>query len=212
MTPEGTPLSRSTSLLRLACTELSFPLGLPLVRKPIHHSTHEPKKSMAKLQWDPGQHEAIELRDGDKSKWLGKGRIQSFPHLQRAPIHEFILGVLKAVANVNDTIGPAIIEKNFDVTDQAAVDKFLCTLDGSPNKGKFGANAILGVSLAVAKAGAAKKVSSLEIDSLGFGMKTGRAPCLIQPIADICRREFHSMLILRTLPEARSLMFFRFLS
>jgi len=85
-----------------------------------------------------GQHEAIELRDGDKSKWLGKG-------------------VLKAVANVNDIIGPAIIEKNFDVTDQAAVDKFLCTLDGTPNKGKFGANAILGVSLAVAKAGAAKK-------------------------------------------------------
>ncbi|KAF8472782.1 enolase BAC82549-penicillium chrysogenum [Kalaharituber pfeilii] len=85
-----------------------------------------------------GQHEAIELRDKDKSKWGGKG-------------------VLKAVANVNEVIGPAIIEKNFDVTDQAAVDEFLNSLDGTPNKGKLGANAILGVSLAVAKAGAAKK-------------------------------------------------------
>jgi len=85
-----------------------------------------------------GQHEAIELRDGDKTHWLGKG-------------------VLKAVSNVNDTIGPALIEKNFDVTDQEGVDEFLKGLDGTSNKGKLGANAILGVSLAVAKAGAAKK-------------------------------------------------------
>jgi len=85
-----------------------------------------------------GQHEAIELRDGDKSKWLGKG-------------------VLKAVAHVNEIIGPALIDGKFDVTDQGAVDKFLNSLDGTPNKGKLGANAILGVSLAVAKAGAAKK-------------------------------------------------------
>jgi len=70
-------------------------------------------------------------------------------------------GVTKAVANVNDIIAPALIEKNFDVTDQAAVDEFLNTLDGTPNKGKLGANAILGVSLAVAKAGAAKKVCAL---------------------------------------------------
>jgi len=85
-----------------------------------------------------GQHEAIELRDGDKSKWLGKG-------------------VTKAVSNVNDIIAPALIAENFDVTDQAAVDNFLNSLDGTANKSKLGANAILGVSLAVAKAGAAKK-------------------------------------------------------
>lgn len=85
-----------------------------------------------------GQHEACELRDGDKTKWAGKG-------------------VLKAVANVNDVIAPALIEKNLDVKDQSAVDKFLIELDGTPNKTKLGANAILGVSLAVAKAGAAEK-------------------------------------------------------
>ena len=88
-----------------------------------------------------GQHEAVELRDGDKAKWGGKG-------------------VLKAVNNVNQVIAPAVIQKNLDVKDQAAVDAFLNSLDGTPNKGKLGANAILGVSLAIAKAAAAEKVSS----------------------------------------------------
>lgn len=85
-----------------------------------------------------GIHEALELRDKDKSKWGGKG-------------------VLTAVSNVNDIIAPALIEANIDVVDQKAVDEFLIKLDGTDNKSKFGANAILGVSLAAAKAGAAHK-------------------------------------------------------
>lgn len=87
-----------------------------------------------------GQHEAHELRDGDKKMWGGKG-------------------VLKAVQNVNETIGHALINKGLDVKDQHAIDAFLNELDGTKNKTKLGANAILGVSLAVAKAGAAEKVS-----------------------------------------------------
>lgn len=86
-----------------------------------------------------GQHEACELRDGDKSKWGGKG-------------------VTKAVKNVNEVIGPAVIKENIDVKDQPAVDALLQKLDGTENKTKIGANAILGVSLAIAKAGAAEKV------------------------------------------------------
>ena len=89
-----------------------------------------------------GQHEAIELRDKDNTKWAGKG-------------------VLKAVENVNTIIAPALINEKFDVKDQATIDKFLIDLDGTPNKAKLGANAILGVSLAVAKAGAAAKVRAL---------------------------------------------------
>ncbi|CAL9732693.1 hypothetical protein MOUN0_O03774 [Monosporozyma unispora] len=85
-----------------------------------------------------GIHEALELRDGDKSKWLGKG-------------------VLKAVSNVNDIIAPALIKSNIDVKDQKAVDDFLIKLDGTPNKSKLGANAILGVSIAASRAGAAEK-------------------------------------------------------
>lgn len=80
-----------------------------------------------------GIYEAVELRDGDKDKYLGKG-------------------VEKAVANVNDTIAEEIIGLN--VLDQAYIDKTLIELDGTKNKGKLGANAILGVSLAVAQAAA----------------------------------------------------------
>ncbi|CDK27688.1 unnamed protein product [Kuraishia capsulata CBS 1993] len=85
-----------------------------------------------------GIHEALELRDGDKTKWQGKG-------------------VLKAVANVNDIIAPAVVKAGVDVLDQAKFDEFLLSLDGTPNKAKLGANAILGVSLAAAKAAAASK-------------------------------------------------------
>ncbi|CAB4487890.1 enolase [Rhizophagus irregularis] len=85
-----------------------------------------------------GVHEALELRDGIKTEYVGKG-------------------VLKAVANVNEKIAPALIEANLDIKDQNAVDDFLLKLDGTKNKSKFGANAILGVSLAVAKAAAAEK-------------------------------------------------------
>lgn len=80
-----------------------------------------------------GMHEAVELRDGE-DRFLGKG-------------------VTKAVANVNDVIAPEI--EGFPVAEQAAIDHFLQELDGTPNKGNLGANAILGVSLAVAKAAAA---------------------------------------------------------
>lgn len=83
-----------------------------------------------------GAHEALELRDGDPARFNGKG-------------------VLKAVQNVNEIIAPALL--NMDVTDQAGIDKRLLELDGTPNKSKLGANAILGVSVASAKAAAAAK-------------------------------------------------------
>src|ERR1700690_4355938 len=80
-----------------------------------------------------GEHEALELRDGDKKRWMGKG-------------------VDKAVDNVLQTLGPSVI--GMDALDQAAVDKVLLECDGTPNKSKMGANAILGVSMAVARAAA----------------------------------------------------------
>ncbi|MBN2281553.1 MAG: phosphopyruvate hydratase [Candidatus Marinimicrobia bacterium] len=80
-----------------------------------------------------GEHEAVELRDGDKERYMGKG-------------------VLKAVQNVNEIIAPELV--GFDVLDQPLIDKILIELDGTENKSKLGANATLGVSLAVAKAAA----------------------------------------------------------
>ncbi|KAG0035179.1 phosphopyruvate hydratase [Podila clonocystis] len=85
-----------------------------------------------------GIHEALELRDNDKSAYVGKG-------------------VLTAVKNVNSHLGPALVKANLNVQDQPAIDNFLLHLDGTPNKSKYGANAILGISLAVLKAGAAAK-------------------------------------------------------
>jgi enolase len=80
-----------------------------------------------------GAHEAVELRDGDKSRYRGKG-------------------VLKAVSNVDDVIAPELIGE--DAADQTEIDKLLLELDGTPNKSKLGANALLGVSLACARAAA----------------------------------------------------------
>ena len=80
-----------------------------------------------------GEHEAVELRDGDKSRFMGKG-------------------VTKAVANVNNVIAKEIV--GYEVTDQVAIDKAMIALDGTPNKGKLGANAILAVSIACARAAA----------------------------------------------------------
>src|SRR5438067_520484 len=80
-----------------------------------------------------GAHEAVELRDGDKGRFLGRG-------------------VLKAVRNVNEIIAPSLLGQ--DAIEQPAIDRMLLDLDGTPNKGKLGANAVLGVSLAVADAAA----------------------------------------------------------
>ena len=80
-----------------------------------------------------GEHEAAELRDEDKARYLGKGTSQ-------------------AVANVHTEIAPAL--KGFDPTDQRLIDQAMIDLDGTPNKARLGANAILGVSLAAAKAAA----------------------------------------------------------
>lgn len=80
-----------------------------------------------------GKYEAVELRDGDKGRYVGKG-------------------VLKACQNVNELIGEELV--GFSIFDQIGIDKMMINLDGTENKSKLGANAILGVSLAVAKAAA----------------------------------------------------------
>jgi enolase len=98
----------------------------------------------------------VELRDGDKSKYLGKG-------------------VLNAVSNVNTTIGKALTKAKINPFKQAAVDKFLIQLDGTENKSKLGANAILGVSLATAKACAVSKKKQL-FEYIGGSQKKWTLP------------------------------------
>ena len=104
-----------------------------------------------------GSFEAVELRDGDKSRYMGKG-------------------VLKAVENVNKIIAPAL--EGMNVYDQAMIDKTLIDLDGTENKGKLGANATLGVSLAVAKAAAASLGQELYTYIGGPNAKTLPVPMM----------------------------------
>ncbi|SDC15601.1 enolase [Terribacillus halophilus] len=104
-----------------------------------------------------GEYEAVELRDGDKDRYLGKG-------------------VQTAVANVNEKIAPELI--GFDVTRQVIIDQLLIELDGTENKGKFGANAILGVSMAVAHAAADHLGVPLYTYLGGFNSKTLPTPMM----------------------------------
>lgn len=113
-----------------------------------------------------GAFEAVELRDGDKSRYLGKG-------------------VLTAVDNVNNIIAPELIGR--DSVDQLAIDKLLIELDGTPNKGKLGANAILGVSMAVAKA--ASDTLGLELYQYLGGVN---AKCLPVPMMNILNGGQHA--------------------
>src|SRR3954467_3808649 len=99
-----------------------------------------------------GEHEAVELRDDDKKRWVGKG-------------------VSKAVENVNTKIAPELI--GLDPRDQEAIDQLMIDLDGTPNKAKLGANAMLGVSMAVAKAAA--ELSQLPL----FRYLGGAAACTL---------------------------------
>jgi enolase len=107
--------------------------GNPTVEVEVYTESGAFGRALVPSGASTGEYEAVELRDGDKSRYLGKG-------------------VLKAVENVNEVIAPEIV--GLDVTDQVAIDRTMIELDGTPNKGKLGANAILGVSMAVAHAAA----------------------------------------------------------
>ena len=107
--------------------------GNPTIEVEVYTESGAFGRGMVPSGASTGEHEAVELRDGDKSRYLG-------------------LGTQKAVDNVNNIIAEAII--GFDVTQQQAIDRAMIELDGTPNKGKLGANAILGVSIAVARAAA----------------------------------------------------------
>ena len=121
-----------TEILEVGARQILDSRGNPTLEAEVH-TTSGFGRAAVPSGASTGEHEAIELRDGDASRYLGKG-------------------VLRAVANVNDVLGPAIV--GMPALDQLAIDAQLIALDGTPNKSKLGANAILGVSMAVARAAA----------------------------------------------------------
>jgi enolase len=107
--------------------------GNPTVEVEVYTDSGAFGRALVPSGASTGEHEAVELRDGNKDRYLGKG-------------------VEKAVKNVNDVIAPEVL--GLDVTQQVLIDQIMIDLDGTPNKGKLGANAILGVSMACARAAA----------------------------------------------------------
>jgi enolase len=107
--------------------------GNPTVEVEVYTDSGAFGRALVPSGASTGEHEAVELRDGDKARYLGKG-------------------VEKAVKNVNEVIAPEVL--GMDVSQQVLIDQLMIDLDGTKNKGKLGANAILGVSMACARAAA----------------------------------------------------------
>ncbi len=124
-----------TTIVEIRGREVIDSRGNPTVEVDVHLEGGAIGRAAVPSGASTGEHEAVELRDGDKSRYLGKG-------------------VLKAVENVNSKLAPALL--GFDATEQASIDAAMLALDGTSTKKEIGANAILGVSLAVAKAAAAQ--------------------------------------------------------
>lgn len=131
--------------------------GNPTVEVEVYLESGAVGRAIVPSGASTGAHEAVELRDGDKSRYLGKG-------------------VLKAVENVNEVIAPEII--GLDSLDQVGIDTKMIELDGTTNKGKLGANAILAVSMAVARAAADALDIPLYVYLGGFNAKTLPVPMM----------------------------------
>lgn len=123
-----------TAIIDIMASEILDSRGNPTVEVEVMLEDGSVGRAGVPSGASTGQYEAVELRDGDKDRYGGKG-------------------VLKAVENVNEIIAPELLD--LDATGQMEIDQMMIELDGTPNKAKLGANAILGVSLAVAKAAAA---------------------------------------------------------
>ena len=126
-------MSTETEIIHVSAREILDSRGNPTIEATVVLANECTGQAAVPSGASTGEHEAVELRDGDKSRYLGKG-------------------VLKAVENVNTKIADAVV--GLDACDQEVLDQTMIELDGTPNKGNLGANAMLAVSMAAAKAGA----------------------------------------------------------
>ncbi|MCK6258548.1 phosphopyruvate hydratase [Fictibacillus sp. WQ 8-8] len=146
-----------SAIIEVYAREVLDSRGNPTVEVEVYTESGAFGRAIVPSGASTGEYEAVELRDGDKGRYLGKG-------------------VQTAVENVNTLIAPELI--GYDVLDQVGIDKTLIDLDGTENKGKFGANAILGVSMAVARAAADLLGLPLYMYLGGFNAKTLPVPMM----------------------------------
>ncbi|HHQ48948.1 MAG TPA: phosphopyruvate hydratase, partial [Acidobacteria bacterium] len=147
----------SVTISSLRATEILDSRGNPTVKVYVELSDGTTASAAVPSGASTGENEALELRDGDAGRYGGKG-------------------VLKAVANVNDVIGPAV--RGMAAAHQGQLDRRMIELDGTPNKAKLGANAILGVSMAVARAAARSQGAPLYQYLGGAGARRIPIPCM----------------------------------
>ncbi len=129
-----------TEIVKITGREILDSRGNPTVEADVHLSDGSMGRAAVPSGASTGEHEAAELRDEDKSRYMGKG-------------------VTKAVANINEILGKNLI--GLDATRQAEIDRVMIALDGTPNKANLGANALLAVSMATARAAAASQMTPL---------------------------------------------------
>ena len=146
-----------TEIINVAAREILDSRGNPTVEVEVAVATGDVGRAAVPSGASTGEHEALELRDGDKGRYLGKG-------------------VRKAVANVLEKLAPAVV--GMDASEQALLDARMIELDGTPTKSDLGANAILGVSLAAAKAAAAAHELPLYRYVGGAGARTLPVPLM----------------------------------
>ena len=157
-----------TTITRIHAREILDSRGNPTLEAEVTLADGSFGRAAVPSGASTGSKEAVELRDGDKTRYLGKG-------------------VSRAVGNVNGVIADAL--QDFDAADQAGLDKRLIDLDGTENKGRLGANALLGVSMAAAHAMAASKKLALWQYLAGL---TGAAPVLPVPMMNIINGGAHA--------------------
>jgi enolase len=155
-----------TTISRIHAREVLDSRGSPTVEVEVHCANGASGRAIVPSGASTGKHEAVELRDGDPSRFGGKG-------------------VRKAVANVRETIAPQVV--GLDPTQQDRIDRLMIDLDGTPNKSRLGANAILGVSLAVAHTAAAA-----EGVPLWKYLARGRTPKLPLPMVNMISGGLHA--------------------
>src|SRR5579864_5286703 len=130
----------NTSIIQITGREILDSRGNPTVEADVHLADGTVGRAAVPSGASTGEHEAVELRDGDPKRYLGKG-------------------TKKAVGNINKKIAPVI--SGMEAEEQAAIDRKMIDLDGTPNKAKLGANAILAVSMATARAAAQSQMTPL---------------------------------------------------
>src|SRR5947209_5149136 len=131
---------KAMEIVKVVGREILDSRGNPTVEADVHLADGSIGRAAVPSGASTGEHEAVELRDNDKARYLGKG-------------------TRKAVANINEKIAPAVT--GMEAEQQADIDRKMIDLDGSPNKGKLGANALLAVSMATARAAALSQMTPL---------------------------------------------------